>query len=163
MWCHTRWQLFNFFSWLSVAKAGVRRAIQTGRRQGLSDILRAKSNRGEQGTKFSRDFRPIFRAGNFITYPMKLFKLMRQKKYFGRLLSWDTCGQIFKMPWQARRGFSDTKNLFTTFLPSIRRYKLPNKKTRESVQKLKLQICYSMKSVMINQKRFLIWRLSCLK
>ena len=72
-----------------MAKAGVRRAIQTGRRQGLSDILRANSNRGigEQGTRFSRDFRPIFRAGNFITYPMKLFKLMRQKKYFGRLLS----------------------------------------------------------------------------
>ena len=72
-------------------------------------------------------------------------------------------GKCLRCPNRLAKGFTGTKNLFNTFLSSIRRYKLPNKKTRESVQKLKLQICYSMKSVMINQKRFLIWRLSCLK
>lgn len=156
---------FQFFSWLSVAKARVRRAIQTGE----DKVFRLFSEQnptvglGNKERDFRKIFVPFFARAILLHIQWSSSNKCDRKTILDDYWVEILAGKCLRCPNRLAKGFTGTKNLFNTFLSSIRRYKLPNKKTRESVQKLKLQICYSMKSVMINQKRFFIWRLSCLK
>lgn len=156
---------FQFFSWLSVAKAWVRRAIQKGE----DKVFRLFSEQnptvglGNKERDFRKIFVPFFARAILLHIQWSSSNKCDRKTILDDYWVEILAGKCLRCPNRLAKGFTGTKNLFNTFLSSIRRYKLPNKKTRESVQKLKLQICYSMKSVMINQKRFFIWRLSCLK
>lgn len=156
---------FQFFSWLSVAKARVRRTIQTGE----DKVFRLFSEQnpivglGNKERDFCKIFVPFFARAILLHIQWSSSNKCDRKTILDDYWVEILAGKCLRCPNRLAKGFTGTKNLFNTFLSSIRRYKLPNKKTRESVQKLKLQICYSMKSVMINQKRFFIWRLSCLK
>ena len=113
---------FQFFSWLSVAKARVRRAIQTGE----DKVFRLFSEQnptvglGNKERDFRKIFVPFFARAILLHIQWSSSNKCDRKTILDDYWVEKLAGKFLRCPNRLAKGFTGTKNLFNTFLSSTK-------------------------------------------